>query len=91
MASPIDPTRVSRPAPGSRSGAPPGPAALAIAGAGLLGGLSLQQLSGQPDHAWPSNPACASASTLPSSSWTLILPTSVIAVLLSLDPKHRRS
>jgi hypothetical protein len=27
---------------------------------------------------------------LPTSSWTLILPTSVIAVLLSLEPKHRR-
>jgi len=27
---------------------------------------------------------------LPTSSPTLILPTSVIAVLLSLEPKHRR-
>ncbi len=64
--------------------------ALAVASAGGRGHLGLHQLWANQHTAWRSTSACSSASTLPSSSWTLILPTSVIAVLLSLDPKHRR-
>jgi hypothetical protein len=64
--------------------------ALAVAGTGGLADLGLHQFLPQPDHGLAQHIGVLIASTLPASSPTLILPTSVIAVLLSLDPKHRR-
>jgi hypothetical protein len=64
--------------------------ALAVAGAGALGDLGLHQLLGQPAHGLPQHVGVLVGQHLADQLAHAHPATSVIAVLLSLEPKHRR-